>query len=252
MKIASLSKLILLAVIVAFAGSVGPAAQQSKAKPAQQSKPLFSEDFESGAINPNVWTLNITGANTIQVQSDKVAHGKFALLVRCPVPANSTHAFLMAKNLPEALQQHHFGRAYVYITPVVPDRHTVFIMTGTAGFPKSKFFEVATAHNKFQTTFTNQIDGGEDWHPGTAIPLGRWFLLEWEFNDHPDQETLWVDGEKIMDTPFTYKSTTQSSDLIGAFTDVAFGFLLRGAAPVPFDIYYDDIALDTHRIGPVK
>jgi hypothetical protein len=33
---------------------------------------------------------------------------------------------------------------------------------------------------------------------------------------------------------------------------VAFGFFLRGAAPDPFDIYYDDIALDTRRIGPVR
>jgi hypothetical protein len=247
MKYSSLMKATLLVCTLALACSVGPAAQQPV-----QPKPLFSEDFESGAINPNLWTENITGGNIMQLQSDKVAHGKYALLVRCPAPANSTHAYLMAKNLPEPLQHHHFGRAYVYITPVLPDRHTVFIMAGTAGFPRSRFFEVATSHGNFQTTYTNQIDGGEDWHPGTTIPLGHWFLLEWEFNDHPDQEAIWVDGEKVMDTPFSYKSTTQSSDLIGAFTDVAFGFLLRGVAPVPFDIYYDDIALDTHRLGPVK
>jgi hypothetical protein len=54
-----------------------------------------------------------------------------------------------------------------------------------------------------------------------------------------------------MDSHFTYKSTTQSAGLVGAFTDVAFGFLPRDAAPVPFDIYYDDIALDAHRIDPV-
>lgn len=53
-----------------------------------------------------------------------------------------------------------------------------------------------------------------------------------------------------MDTPFTYKGAT--SDLVGGFTDIAFGLFLRGAAPDPFDIYFDSIALDTHRIGPVK
>ena len=135
MEITSLSKPILLAVTLALSGSVGPAAQQSA-----QSKPLFSEDFESGAINPNVWTENITGDSVLTVQSDKVAHGKYALLVRCPTPAQRTHAYLMAKNLPEALQHHHFGRAYVYITPVVPDRHTVFLMAGTPGIPRSRVF----------------------------------------------------------------------------------------------------------------
>ncbi len=53
-----------------------------------------------------------------------------------------------------------------------------------------------------------------------------------------------------MDTPFTFKGA--STDLVGGFTDVSFGFNLRGAAPAPFDIYYDDIALDTHRLGPAK
>jgi hypothetical protein len=80
--------------------------------------------------------------------------------------------------------------------------------------------------------------------------VDRWFLLEWEFNDQPDQATVWVDGEKVLDTPFTYKGVT--TDLVGGFTDITLGFRLRGAAPVPFDIYYDDVALDTHRIGAVK
>jgi hypothetical protein len=33
---------------------------------------------------------------------------------------------------------------------------------------------------------------------------------------------------------------------------VGFGFRLWGAAPNAFDIYCDDIAIDTDRIGPVK
>jgi len=236
---------LLLALVLAPTAAL---AQSPKSQP----KPLFSEDFESGAIDKNLWTQDLTGDAILTVQSDKVAHGKFALLVRCPAPAMRTHAFLIARNLPEPLRHHHFGRAYVYITPVTPDRHTVFLTAGASGFPHSRFFEIATAHANFQTTFTDQVDSAEDWHPGPTVPLGRWFLLEWEFNDQPDRETLWVDGQQIMDSPFTYKSPTQSTGLIGAFTDFSVGFLLRGAAPVPFEIYYDDIALDTHRIGPVK
>ncbi|HEY4381119.1 MAG TPA: hypothetical protein VGN01_12290, partial [Acidobacteriaceae bacterium] len=225
------------------------AASAQKPNPAPP-KPLFSENFESGAIDKNLWTQDVTGDAILTVQSDKVAHGKYALLARCPAPAMRTHAFLIAHNLPEPLRHHLFGRAYVYIAPVVPDRHTVLIQIGTAGWPHSKFMEVATSHSNFQTTFTDNVQNGEDWHPGPAIPLGRWVLLEWEFNDQPASETIWVDGEKVMDTPFTYKGAT--SDLVGGFTDAAFGFFLRGAAPAPFDIYFDSIALDTHRIGPIQ
>jgi hypothetical protein len=220
------------------------------ALPAQQTKPLFSEDFESGKLDPAIWTPQVTGDSVLDVQKDKVAHGKYALHVGVPTPAQRTVALIFAKNLPAALAHHLFGRAYVYITPVLPDRHTIFLTIGTTGFPQSKYQEVATAHGLFQVTYIDQADANEDYHASGQVPLGHWFLLEWEFNDQPDHATIWVDGQQVLDTPFTYK--TIGTDLVGGFTDLSLGFRLRGAAPVPFDIYYDDIALDTHRIGPVK
>jgi hypothetical protein len=235
----------LFAVALALAAAAGLAAQQSK--------PLFSEDFESGGLDKNIWSQEVTGDNVLKVQQDKAAHGKYALLARCPAPSQRTYAFIVAKNLPEAVRQRHFGRAYVYITPKLPDRHTIFLTAGTPGFPKYKYQEVATLNGRFQLTYVDQVNGGEDWHTGgNNVPLDRWFLLEWEFNDHPDTATVWVDGEKTYETPFTVKASGATTDLVGGFTDVAFGFRLWGAAPNAFDVYYDDIAIDTARIGPVK
>jgi hypothetical protein len=218
---------------------------------AQGNKPLFTEDFESGAIDRTVWSLQVTGESIIKVQQDRVAHGKYALLVRNPAAAQRTYAFLTAANIPEALRKHHFGRAYVYITPKLPARHTIFLTAGTAGFPKYKYEEVATLNGRFQLTYVDQVNGGEDWHSGGRdIPLDRWFCLEWEFNDNPNHAAVWVDGEKIYDTPFTFKEAGDAN-LVGGFTDIGFGFRLWGMAPQAFDIYYDDIALDTKPIGPI-
>src|SRR5437868_12939040 len=36
---------------------------------------IFSEDFESGAINDKVWTVHTSGTATLSIQKDKVAHG---------------------------------------------------------------------------------------------------------------------------------------------------------------------------------
>ena len=182
-----------------------------------------------------------------------MAHGKYALLVRCPTPAQRTHAFLIARNLPEPLRHHHFGRAYVFITPAVPDRHTVFITAGTAGFPQSRFFEVATSHGNFQTTFTDQVDGGEDWHrrpdrpARPLVPARVGVQRPARPGDHLGRRRK-GHGHALH----LQRCHHPITGLIGGFTEFAFGFLLRGAAPVPFDIYYDDIALDTHRLGPVK
>lgn len=219
---------------------------------AQNAPPLFREDFESGVIDPAVWLQQITGDNVLKVQSERAAHGNYALLARCPAVSQRTYAFLTARQIPAELRRHHFGRAYVYVTPKLPARHTILITAGTAGFPKYKYEEVATLNGKFQLTYVDQIGGGEDWHSGGPdIPLDRWFLLEWEFDDHPNHATVWVDGEKAYETPFTFKDAG-SDNLVGGFSEVAFGFRLWGAAPQPFDVYFDDIALGAGRIGPVR
>jgi hypothetical protein len=284
----TLLRALLLALIVTPLVSLGanaqnPSHQEQTAPGTVMPRPLFSEDFESGALDPALWTQQVTGDAILKVQSAKVAHGRYALQVSSPNPANRTMAFIMAHNIPVALSHHLFGRASMYVTGL-PDRHIIFLTAGTPGFPKYRYQEVASAHSVFQLTFVNTTqDGplGEDYHAGSPVPLNRWFLLEWEFNDQPDQATIWVDGVEVFSTPFARpkprppiaaappdasapapaqvrppvpansEPAPQASDLVGGFTDLTFGFRLWGAAPVPFDIYYDDIALDTHRIGPV-
>ena len=213
--------------------------------------PLFTEDFEHG-LDSARWTSLVTGENYIRVQSEKAAHGKNALLVRCPAASNKTWAFIMTNKLPSSLSKHHFGRAYVFLKPQPPLRHTIFIMAGTPGFPNNKYQEVATAQAKWQLTYVDLDPKGayEDWHWGGSLPIGRWFCLEWEFNDHPSHTALWVDGAPVFETDFVRKPDGATQDLVGSYDEYAFGFRLWGDALAPFDIYFDDIALDNKRIGP--
>jgi hypothetical protein len=245
---------IILGLVAAGLGAAGCTTHSSPPSATPATKPLFSEDFESGSLNPNVWSQVATGGNLIEVQSEQAAHGKYALLVRCPAPSQRTWAFIATNHLPEALRTHHFGRVYMFIAPSPPSRHTILIMAGTAGFPRNKFEEVATTNKQWQLTYVDLQPNGdrEDYHiGGGAVPAGRWFCLEWEFNDHPDHATVWVDGKFAYQTDFVSKDRGAQSDLIGGFTDLAFGFRLWGAAPQAFDVYFDDIALDTKRIGQI-
>jgi len=222
--------------------------------PPAHAGPLFSEDFESGALAPSVWLQEVTGGNRLEVQGEQVAHGRFALRVRCPASSLRTWAFIHATRLPAALQHHQFGRAYMFVTPRLPDRHLMLLNAGTAGFPRYKYLEVASAHAKWQLTYVDQLKAplNEDYHAAGLVPTGRWFCLEWEFNDQPDHAAVWVDGQLVFETDFTSRVTGGKTDLVGAFTDLAFGFRLWGAAPDAFDVCYDDIAIDTQRIGPVS
>ena len=214
--------------------------------------PLFTEDFESGALNKDVWDLRVNGGATATVQQDNAGHGKNALLVHYPAAARS-YGFIVASHLPDSVKDHVFGRAYVKFPSAPPNAHDVFIFAGSKGWPVSNFLELGLRRNAAQFSYQQNgpnIPRGETMIAGPAYPIGKWFCLEWEFNDKPDSMTVWIDGQKVKDSKVGFKGTGE--ELVKGFVEFGFGFRSWGNVPNGCDVYYDDIAIDTSRIGPVK
>ena len=62
-----------------------------------------------------------------------------------------------------------------------------------------------------------------------------------------------MNGEKVDMVKFTWpKASTTTSALVGGFKEFGFGARVWGAPQQGFDVYYDDIAIGTERIGPAK
>jgi hypothetical protein len=91
-------------------------------------------------------------------------------------------------------------------------------------------------------------------------PVGAWSCIEWEFGDNPTAMNLWVDGKAMaqlspghIDFSTAAKMTGSvlnglSSGIIGGFSFYGFGFHNWGTSTA-VDTYYDDLVLDTHRVG---
>jgi hypothetical protein len=98
-------------------------------------------------------------------------------------------------------------------------------------------------------------------YAGGKIPTEKWVCVEWEFEDQPDRITLWVGGAQagVFDNMhINYSSDGTKSGgtfyqgkaggLIGVFDTFGIGF--HDWHPTKaFDVYYDDVVLDTKRIG---
>jgi hypothetical protein len=221
----------------------------------------FTEDFESGAINDKIWTVHATGTATVKLQQDRVAHGKYALMITYPAGTTRSLAFVGAK-VPEALRDHLYGRAYMYISGV-PDPHSVFVLAGSAGYPAaSNWLEIGGYQGHFQpslqiTAPTPDKPRGEVPLFQGTLPIGRWFCLEWEMIDKPDRIVVWVDGKLDVNAPFTYSKivnpdVSKDSGLVGGFSEFNLGYrtFAPGAAiPKDINIYYDDIAIGDKPIG---
>jgi len=208
---------------------------------------LFCEDFEHGTLDPTVWNVQASGGQTVAIQTKVVAHGKYAVQFHAN-PNITSYDFIITKNAPAALRGHHFGRAYFNVTPKPPAEHTEFLFAGTAGFPKLKYLEVAGIGTAWQLTYVDLIGGGESYASGGNAPDAQWICLEWEFNDTPDQVTVFVNGtQNYARDSISFKG--QTTGLVGGFADFGFGYYAWHPASYPFDIYYDDIVLDTARVG---
>jgi hypothetical protein len=225
---------------------------------------ILCEDFERGSIDPTKWDIQTKGG-TVAVESMLAAHGKYAVQFHGQDLATTAqdYAFIITKNGPAELRVHHFGRAYFYITPKPRSGHTGMVFAGTTGFPKPTYLEVANINGGWQLGFVKLMGspGGEEVaYPPGQVPAMTWSCLEWEFNDEPDAMTLWVDSKQLgvfNDQDIAYPPghvpgspifDGKSSGLVGGFTDFGFGFY--DWHPVnSFDLYYDDIVLDTKRVG---
>lgn len=181
-----------------------------------QGKPIFTENFESGKMDPAVRDQRVAGTATIAVEPADGAHGKYALHVHYPDMAVASYEFVVATQLPDSVRTHFFGRAYMKITPTLGTTHDPLIFAGEPGWQLSKFDEIGASRGKIMPSYQEnksargQGRGEVTFRSDFDWPFDQWFPIEWEFNDAPSAVEVWV------------------------------------------NVYYDDIAIGTSRLGPAK
>ena len=172
--------------------------------------PAFMETFESGKIDPAVWDQRLTGTSTAAVEAVDGAHGKYALHIHYPAMARNSYAFLVSPHVPASLSGHLFGRVYMKVVGDIGPTHNALMFAGGPTWPASKFYEIGTRGMPVPTvpswmpsfqenkSAAGQGRGEITYHSDGPVPIGKWFLLEWELNDNPAAITVWVDGEKVV------------------------------------------------------
>jgi len=205
-------------------------------------------DFESGALDAK-WRM--LGAN-MTVGTDMKAAGQYALHFANLQP--KVQQMITTADV-GAIGSVMWGRFYVHMTPGAPDGHGAFVY----GYDQDG--------ERYEVGFENNCFMG-DWHGTTPEKYMRthvkipdsWICVEFLFDGAtPDDPRIWVDG---VVAPYYVVATQPGPLKVDHWTRFDAGFRPShgtslgsyegNTPPVITDMWMDDIALDSKRIGCEK
>jgi hypothetical protein len=216
------------------------------------------EDFESGGFDQEIWEPS--GTEHPSVDDTRAARGEYSAHFHT---TDNGLSMIRTRAIFPATGNTYFGRMFVYFDsmPTAPeDAH--WTVSGAQG-PDAEEFEVRVG-GQYDGTVNRFAVGSDhgptgDWtnkdeDPGDAVPVKEWVCLEWMHKGDTHETRFFWDG---VEHPSLYTSATEHGGEqaepyeLPNFASVWFGWWLYQPETVPaeFDVWIDEIALDSERIG---
>jgi hypothetical protein len=220
------------------------------------------EDFESGAIDPKIWTQHTTQGTSLTVDGTHVHGGAHALHVKMVAGGQGTAQIADAVTFP-AKNNTFYTRAWIYFSPDLPadnmgGYHMAYLLaTGNndLGFVEAG---LGSAGNKQYLGYSEYYGDGPDVHqhgptftefgpdsPTMIVPQ-QWICLE--LMQGGDATTthrrIWVDGKELPEQVSDYSARKPPQ-----FSLMSIGVLQYHPTPILTDVWVDDIRVSSARIG---
>lgn len=230
---------------------------------------LLCDGFETGTLDTSTWS--VTG-QAPTIDGVHTARGSKALHIART--GNGASYIKEGKTFPVA-DDTYFGRVFVWFEKLPVQytdggfsyAHWTFIAgTGTGAQGEIR---VSAQYSALKNIFglgtdTGTEDGGSgDWtnrdtDPGpagtpTPVPTGQWLCIEWEHAGKTNETHFFWNGTEhpSMATTATHNGGNGNPFILPEFTDVWIGWNEYQANDEPFEMWVDEVAIDTSRIGCV-
>jgi hypothetical protein len=203
------------------------------------------ENFESGSAATPPWMID-EQTSAVRVQTDKPHRGSYALHVHSnAADAGVTIEGMIRETATFAAGQPPFMavRLYLWLPPVAPSFTLVQASEHVSPYDDLEL----NVDNGVMSYWNGVID---QYTVGKQVPSSQWLCVEWWVSTSPGEMRAFVDGSEITQLHVT-QSTTPAT---GPLAELAFGIdVYQPAQPVnPYDVWIDDIIVDTKAIGCAK
>jgi len=228
-----------------------------------QANVQLCEDFESGTLDTATWTT--LGAKPV-IDGAQAARGGKALHLM--ITGNGQTAIREKKTFPEA-NDTYYGRVFVYFaslpTPATGFDYAHWTMIAASGTQVMGEIRVSGQMSNGKSLWgvgtDNRVDanGTGDWTNSdgdpngkpVAVPTGQWMCIEWMHKGDTSETQFWWDGtlHPSLSTTSTMHGGNNNPFLLPKFTQVWIGWQEYQDSTERFEMWIDEIAIDSQRIG---
>ncbi len=222
----------------------------------------FCDDFESYATGQppgHPWTANQNGG-AVSVVTSKAHGGSHAVYVTNAGAAAYEQAYF-SLTAPFFPKSEFYGRVWLYLTQT-PSQTTHWTNIQGEGLVADAGNNVRASvryGGQYSPTIMANYDTSnaatDCWqHSMTAMPTGHWACYEWHYKQEGNLMELWVENNPITSVTINgMGSGCINHDLGDKWILPLFDTLRLGwehyQTSDPIDLWMDDVALDTQRIG---
>lgn len=214
------------------------------------------DDFEAATLDPQ-WTAS----GDVSLDTAQKARGNKSLHLH--LVGQNWATITETRTFPEK-NNHFFGRLFFRATAIPTTNpsaaHWTLVAGSGNGTPEIREGGIV---GKWGTGTDNRAAGGTgDWTNADndpngnpkPVPSNTWACIEWEYDGANNETRFWWDGVEhpSMHTTSTIHGGNQGVPyILPEFTNVKIGWMLYQAPvnPTTFDIWIDEIAIDSQRIG---
>jgi hypothetical protein len=201
------------------------------------------DDFEKGALDTGLWKLT-QKQGTVTLDTTRGARGsKSSVHVHVNPGSDTTVGMVEAQTFP-ALKAHLFARAFLYIPAAMSsslfsgDRHSRLIYAQGAS-PYGEYALGIWNGGIIQNHYSSSDDSQDS---KLLPPFDQWFCLEYELDSAAGNVKAYLNDAELMDLRHSGWPASNIDTLM-------FGVDRYGNFPVAEDIWFDDLVVDSARIG---
>lgn len=221
------------------------------------------DGFETGVLDKSIWAAEGTPPVI-----DSLEHARGTSALHITQTGNGLSYIKETKTFPE-MNDTYWGRIFVFFKslPAAPLTYAHWTFIAASGTGVTGEIRVSgqfqNGANLFGVGTDNRVDdaGTGDWTNSdrdppsgpTAVPLNQWLCIEWLHEGDTNETRFYWDGVEhpSLSTSATMHGGNSNPFLLPQFTNLWVGWQEYQTTTETFELWIDEIAIDSARIGCV-